>query len=326
MNAQTEVNIRRQLKVTSERLYRSGLTKADAGDLSRAREDLNLAVRYNKHHQKARNLLGLVEFRMGEIGQALKQWGISEYLNPQHNRATFYLKEIRGEEKLIDQMAEAVHLYNEALEMARKDEVDFAITRLKKAVTMSPTYVRAHLLLALCYIETNAYKAALSSLDAVAKIDPLNPDAVHYRLYIAQQKEEGIEDVTVDIRDVSKDAAVQRKLVTPELSEISQNQTPKIYRGISDTTRQILTAILGLALGIGAMAFLYVPERVKSVEKEVREKQQQVMQLEDENARLKNQVSLAEDLLVSISEEEGIPEVTLSKIRQSLDQLNGEEE
>lgn len=324
MRAQTEVDIRKQLKVTSERLFRSGLAKADAGDLSRAKEDLNLAVRYNKYNQRARNLLGLVEFRMGEIGEALKQWGISEYLNPHKNRATYYMKEIRSEERLIDQMAEAVHLYNEALSFAREQKLDFAITRLKKAITMSPTYVRAHLLLALCYIETNAYKAALSSLDQVAKIDPLNPDAMHYRLYISQQREEGTEDVTVDIKDVTRDVALQKALSTPK-EKGTKESIFKVSHGVSDLTRQMVIALLGLLLGIGFMGLLYVPERVRSLQEINKTNETTIQALETENELLKADVSLAKEVLEkTIESGEEIPEVTLSELRKALKELTGE--
>ena len=38
-------------------------------------------------------------------------------------------------------------------------------------------------------------------LDQVAKVDPLNPDAMRYRLYIARQLQEGTEDAGVSEQD-----------------------------------------------------------------------------------------------------------------------------
>ena len=71
-------------------------------------------------------------------------------------------------------------------------------------------------MLALCYMEIRYYKTALRVLDQVAKVDPLNPDAMRYRLYIAQQRRDGVQDASLsDIQDLSRDLYVQQALPKP---------------------------------------------------------------------------------------------------------------
>lgn len=284
MSGQKDImQIQQKIKATSQHLYRSGLSKAGAGDLSRAVDDLEKAVRYDKHNEKARNLLGLVQFQRGELGEAMKQWSVSEYLNSDANWASYYLKEIKKEETLITNMSDSIRLFNEAGELARKDSLDFAITRLKKAVHLNPRFVRAQLLLALCYMETQHYKTALRVLDQVAKVDPLNPEAMRYRLYIAQQRKDGMQDAALsEIQDLSRDIYVQQALPEPDKEEIfrERRSRKKAVRNISGPVMQILLFFAGALCCLGFMQTLCYPD-------EIRELKDQVQQLEISQSKLR---------------------------------------
>lgn len=297
----TEADIRRKVEITAERLFRSGLSKVEAGDLTQAAADLELAVRYDKYHMNARNLLGMVRFQTGEIGEALKQWGISEHLHTNENPASRYMDDLRGEVSLLSAMSDAVVMYNEALDLAAKGEYDFALLRLKRAVKESPSFIKAQLLLCAIYMETSAYQAALGVLDEVAKIDPLNPDAMKYRLHIAAQQKEGAEDMTVNIRDLSNDLFVQNALPEPEMKHISSRAASrKVARSARGFGMQILLLLLGLVLGIELMALLYVPGKLSSSESQARSDRMSIMELQDENSSLREQLRI---LQVPINEE-----------------------
>lgn len=317
----TEEDIQSKLKVTSERLFRSGLSKADTGDLTSAAEDLELAVRYDKFNTNARNLLGLVRFQTGELGEAMKQWNISAHLKKEDNQAILYLQDIEEQETLLTNMSDAIVLYNEALELAGKDEKDFAIIRLKKALHESPQYVKAALLLSVIYIETKSYRAALSVLDEVAKVDPLNPEAMRYRLHIAAQQKEGAADLSDEIRDLSRDLYVQQSLPEPDMEKISSEETGRsIELSARGLGTQLGLLLAGLVLGIGVMAFLYVPGKLKAQREDAREKAVQTAVLQEDRDRLDAQVDQAEDVLKRIAlEGEEVTEVMKADIRQLLE-------
>lgn len=298
----TESDIRRKLQITGERMYRSGLAKADAGDLTRAAEDLEAAVRYDKYNKDARNLLGLIRFETGELGEALKQWGISAHLFPENNQATEYMEQISSEVDLLTSMSDAIVMYNEALELTMKGEFDFALIRLKRAVKESPKYIKAQLLLSLVYMETEAYKMALSVLDEVAKIDPLNPDAMKYRLYIAAQQKGGAEDLSVSIRDLSNDIYVQNALPEPELKKISSRVTGRRVAGSAKGFgMQILLLAAGIVLGVELMALLYVPGKLSAAKEEARNHTLVEAQLQNEIKELKVKVSASTDFFRQIA-------------------------
>lgn len=322
-----EKEIRKQLSITSEQLFRSGLSKAGAGDLSRAAADLGRAVRYDKNNERARNLLGLVEFQQGELGEAMKQWSISEYLNATGNWASYYLAEIRKEETLLTNMSESIHLYNEAVDLADNGEVDFAIARLRKALHLNPHFVKAALLLTVCLIETKSYKAASQALDHVAKIDPLNPEAMRYRLYVKQQRKEGSEDMTVEVQDLSLDLYVQQSLPEPDLTE-SPGKSHRKYRqpfqGHS-LLLQVAMLVVGVLLGAACVRFLWEPSRVSSLESQMNTMNVQMAQLEVQNSDLQQKVDDAGEVLKEVRDGgSGISETILADVKQLLEEWEKE--
>lgn len=301
----TNLPIGKKLQETSEAYYRSGLFKADAGDLSRAAGDLKKAIRYDKYNENARNLLGLIEFQRGELGEAMKQWSISEYYHKDKNRADFYLQDIKREPSLLTKMNESIHLYNEAVDLARKESLDFAITRLRKAVHLNPQYVKAQLLLALCYMENQHYKTALRVLDQVAKVDPLNPDAMRYRLYIAQQRQEGTQDASLsDIQDLSRDLYVQQALPEPDKDEIfrQSKRRRRAVSNIGEPLMQILLFFAGALCCLGFMQTLWYPGQIRDLENQVTQLELSQAQLREEKEELQQKIGRAGEILMELSE------------------------
>ncbi len=304
MNRSSISQVEQKLLETSEKYYRSGLLKADAGDLSRAANDLKKALQYNKYNESARNLLGLIEFQRGELGEAMKQWSISEYYNKSHNRATYYLHEIKTEPELLTKMNESIHLYNEAVDLARKGSIDFALARLRKAVHLSPQYVKAQLVLALCYIENKHFKTALRVLDQVAKVDPLNPDAMRYRLYIAQQMQEGTQDASIsDIQDLSSDLYVQQALPEPDKGEIfrESRKRQRAVRNIGEPLMQLALFFAGVLCCFGFMRTLWYPDQIRELEDQVIKLELSQNQLREEKEELQHEIVKAGEILTEIS-------------------------
>ena len=78
----------RKTRVIANSYYNMGLERARLRDLSGAAECLKKSLHFNKYQTDARNLLGLIYYEVGEVGDALVQWVISMNLQPQENRVT----------------------------------------------------------------------------------------------------------------------------------------------------------------------------------------------------------------------------------------------
>ena len=159
-----ERKTREKLQRTADVVYQMGVRSALDGDYVHACESLRKAVRYDKFHIEARNLLGLLLFQQGEIAEAICTWRLSLQIRADRNRAGFYLAELAKEPQLIANMGQSLILFNEALDFAKESGGDYALVRLKKATQLNPRLVKAHLLLCLCYIEKGEYSRAKANV------------------------------------------------------------------------------------------------------------------------------------------------------------------
>ena len=269
MNPRIVEKIRRR----ANEFYNLGLDLANRQNLSGARQQLLKAVSYDKRHTDARNLLGLVCFQMGEIGEAIRHWTVSITLNPAtDNRAQLYLRDLKRNEKLAQSMNESLRLCNEAMVQLRKESPDYALVRLKKAVAMNRNYIKAYLLMALCYMETKNFRKAKAALDKVEKLDVNNAVVLGYRTAIREMQAEGQEDAgDHEIQDLTRDLYVQRNLATPDVQEIFTGKRDKrrSMRNWSGPVAQMLLFLVGIGCGVAAMFTLYVPDKVDSLNSQV---------------------------------------------------------
>ena len=150
----------RKIIKTSNMYYNAGLEKARVRDLSGAAACLRRAVEYDKKNIKARNLLGLVYYEMGEMVDALGQWIVSKNYQPHENVAEDYINEIQNNKKELEETNQAINAYNQALDNAKHDADDLAIIALKRIVKDHPKFVKAYQLLALLYIKEEDYSNA----------------------------------------------------------------------------------------------------------------------------------------------------------------------
>ena len=140
--------------------YNVGLSKAKIRDLSGAITSLQMSLKYNKRNTKARNLLGLVYFQMGETVSALSEWVISVLFQSKGNVARNYIKKVQNNQGQLQVINNTIQNYNLALKYLEEGNGDLAIIELKKVVNLNPNYIRAYQLLGLLYIQHKQYSAA----------------------------------------------------------------------------------------------------------------------------------------------------------------------
>ena len=171
----------RKTRVIANSYYNMGLERARLRDLSGAAECLKKSLHFNKYQTDARNLLGLIYYEVGEVGDALVQWVISMNLQPQENRADYYLGEIQRKKGSLDTERHMIRRFNQALVYAQNGSEDLAILQLVKVVEAKPNYVKAQLLLAILCIAREDYQKAGKAVYKVLQIDRNHPKALWYK-------------------------------------------------------------------------------------------------------------------------------------------------
>ena len=171
--------------------YNEGLEKAGVRDLSGALDSLKLALKVNKYHIDARNLLGLVYFEMGEVVPALSEWVISKNLRPEKNVADDYIDSVQKSPSQLESFTQMSRKYNQALSYCYQDSKDLARIQLKKVLSDHPNFVQGHLLLALLYMDMKEWEKARKELNRCLRIDRANTTALRYMKEVeAAQKAE----------------------------------------------------------------------------------------------------------------------------------------
>ena len=231
--------------------YNRALICARERELSRALPLLKKALQLDKTHKDARNLLGLIYFEMGEVGDALVQWVISANMDQEDNRALYYLEDIRRKSGRLKGYSHMISRYNGALELARNGIRDTAVHQLSGVVAEHPNYVRAGLLLGLLYMEQEEWQKAEHYLKQVLRTDTSNADAARYLL----TEEEHTERKAQRERDEEfRNAFSHRKMSDDDVI------MPPTYRE-STGWQTILNIGMGLLIGAAAVLFLYMPTR-----------------------------------------------------------------
>ena len=236
--------------------YNRGLRLAKQRDLSGAVPYLKRALELNKNLIEARNLLGLIFYEMGEVGDALVQWVISIDLRTENNRAVFYLDDVRRRGGQLESFAAMIERYNVALDAAQRGNYDLAIHQLARIVAQHPNYVRAGLLLSLLYIEAGDYKRADHYLRLVRKTDRMNQTAVRYADAAAQELRR------VQKKQDKPREEMQNGSKTYSHREMSDDEVliPSTYRE-STGWQTALNIGIGLLIGAAAIVFLYMPTK-----------------------------------------------------------------
>jgi tetratricopeptide (TPR) repeat protein len=297
-----DVSIYKKIMHLSNRFYNDGLEKAQVRDLTGAVNSLRQSLKLNKSNIKARNLLGLVYFEMGEVVAALSEWVISKNLRPKKNIADIYINMIQTNQSRLDSINQTIKKYNQALAYCRQDSQDLAVIQLKKVLSLNPKFVRAHQLLALLYIEAGEWDKARKELYKCNRIDSNNTTTRRYLKEVEKMvmPEEGAAKLSAKRKGISPDAIKYQS----GNETIIQPVNAKERKGAS----VLLNMGIGIVIGLAAAWFLILPARIQmaqvAMDEELRvignqsdektitinELEQQVKALSEENTGLKEQV------------------------------------
>lgn len=248
--------------------YNDGLKKANIRDMTGAIKSLRRSLQYNRANVAARNLLGLVYYGRGDIVEALVEWILSKNFQSHDNIANYYIGKIQEVPGELENINQAVKLFNQSLEFAGQNGEDLAIIQLKKAISIHPNYVKAHQLLALLYIQTEQYSVARQELRTAHKLDTTDEITLRYMHEINQvrklrpgrardrgQGEKQEQTVTYNIGNET--------IIQPASSVFKENSA----------IHTIVNIAIGVLVGVAVMWFLIMPavtsQRQKKLNEEV---------------------------------------------------------
>ena len=164
----------------SNSLYNKALAKLKVSDLSTAKDCLLRSISFDKNNTQARNLLGLIQYETGHIGEALKNWVISCGLQKENNQAAAYIETIQKNARALERLNDAVRIYNQALNDLRQKSDDMAIIKLKQAADLNPKFIDALNLLSFCYLIQKDKAKAQATIERTLAIDTNNTTALSY--------------------------------------------------------------------------------------------------------------------------------------------------
>lgn len=242
-----------KIQYAANSYYNRGLEMAKERNLSGAARFLKRALQFNKYHTDARNLLGLIFYEMGETSDALIQWVISINLQPENNRADHYLDEVQRKPGQLEIASQTIKKYNQALFHAQGGSDDLAVLQLKRIVEEKPNFVKAHLLLALLYMEHGDHTKAGKSLFKVLQIDKTNQKAQRYMEYVKSRT--GKADVE---KRKMKNAFSHREMQDDDVI------LPPTYKE-NTGWQSIINIAIGLFLGAVLVVFMVMPARERSL-------------------------------------------------------------
>ncbi len=284
--------------------YNKGLEAAKRKELSLACTFLEKAITLYRYNIDARNLLGLIYFEMGQLGDALKEWVMSQFLQKEDNLANIYIEKVHKQPKYLEANREAINLYNKSLSYLRQEDIDMALIRLKKAVAMQPNFIEARALLALVYIQQKQYHKANEQVKRVLAIDEGHKKALMYSKILSGENTETVEPYEIEYKP-TRESNIHKIL-----------DRSAMYR------RALLYFVLGVLSVVIIGKYLILPNEVngyklenKQLAEERDELSQELMMLtndyetklealEDEKSKFENEIEDYKTQVTTISQKE----------------------
>lgn len=257
-----DVTIYKTVVKASNSYYNMGLAKAQVRDLSGAASCLKTSLKLNKNNIKARNLLGLVYFEMGEVVEGLSQWVVSKNIKPEKNVAGIYIKKVQSNQNKLESANQCVRKYNVALRYANDKSNDLAVIQLKKIVQINPKFVKAQLLLALLLMQNKENDRAKKCLNQVLKTDKCNT--------LAQKYLKEIEIIEYDEEHAAGDSFIpKKKRMVTDNAPLNGNDVimpVSHYKEPSNGAINIIYILMGVVAGAAIIYFLIMPAKLKSIQ------------------------------------------------------------
>ena len=262
-----DVVAQKRVYLLSNQYYNMGLEKAEIRDLSGAIDLLKRSLKLNKVNIQARNLLGLVYFEVGEAVAALSEWVISKNIMPNGNVASEYIARLQANKNKLDVINQSIKKYNEALICCRNGSSDTATIQLKRILSENPKFIKAYHLLALNYINDNAYEKARKILKKAARIDKTNSTTLRFLREVDEQTgtQTSLESRWGRGFKLGKDAGSDFDAGTQSVI------VPTTFRE-SSIFSSFLNIGVGLAIGALAVWFLMVPANTQRINREANNK------------------------------------------------------
>lgn len=251
-----DITIYKKIVKMSNSYYNMALAKAKVRDLSGAVDLLKRSVRIDKNNIKARNLLGLIYFEMGECVEAFAEWVISKNIKPEKNMADEYIKLVQSNPNKLDSLNQTIRKFNKALGYAYDGNDDLAIIQLKKILSLNPNFIKAYQLLALLYMKKGEYEKARKPLLKASKIDRNNTLTIKYLNEIDAVKE----------RDTGK-KVVKKEENIEDKKTLSGNDVIIPQSSYKETNYALVTfinVIIGIVIGAAMVYFLVTPAKESS--------------------------------------------------------------
>ena len=258
-NCLVDVTLYKKIIRTSNFFYNQGLEMARVRDLSGAIVSLRQSLKFNKNNIKARNLLGLVYFEMGEVTAALCEWVISKNLKPKKNMAADYLDMVQSNTAKLDDLNDSIKKYNIALDYCKKEDgIDMAVIQLKGVLKTNPNFVRAHQLLALCYIQAKRPELARRELEKCKVIDVNNLTTLRYLAEVERMLN------PVDDQGAKKAKKKKGEEEPASTSYVDGNELIIRPLGIKEKkgSNTVLNILFGIAIGFAAAMLTVFPGRI----------------------------------------------------------------
>ena len=268
----------------SDALYNKGLAKIKVSDLSGAMESLSKSVSVNKNNTKARNLLGLLQYEIGHIGDALKNWVISLGLQKEDNPAQGYIEVAQKNGRALERLDDAIRIYNQALNDIWQKSDDMAIIKLKQAVDINPKFVDALNLLSFCYLIQKDKAKAQAIVERVLAIDTSNSIALGY--YNKLNPGGGRHVAGKGSR--KRTASAEQQIAAPYKKVVLHER-----RNVNFHLEGILCLVIGVVCTLGVMFVLVNPALARN----------QANQIEDMQSRLNQAEQAHEAVLEEMGEE-----------------------
>ncbi len=273
-----------KLVYRSNQWYNDGLKKANICDMSGAIVSLKRSLQFNRGNIAARNLLGLVYYGIGEVGEALVQWIISNNMKSHGNIARYYIKKLQEDANELESINLAIAKYNQALAYCEQGGEDLAVIQLKKVVNAHPTFLKAYQLLALLYIRTEQYANARHVLRKAHKLDKTNQITLTYMNEVATAHSQRGYSVDADGKDAVSYKLGNETIIQPVSSTLKDNAA----------MLTILNIVIGIVLGAATIWFLVVPG-VKR--RQALETNKEIVQYSDQIASKDGEIALLEEEL-----------------------------
>lgn len=268
--------------------YNDGLKRARIRDMSGAVTSLKKSLQYNRENIAARNLLGLVYYGRGEVGEALVEWILSKNFQAHENIANYYIKKLQENPTELEKVNQAIRKFNQSLSYCYQDGEDLAIIQLKKVVADHPTFLKAYQLLSLLYLHTQQYGKARHTLKEAHRLDTTNDITLRYMHEMNELRRNRA------LRQADKEGKKEKpQTVTYNIGNETIIQPASAGVKENAGLMTIVNIVIGLVVGVAVMWFLIMPavnsstaertnRQVKEFSSQIAEQEAQISALQTE--------------------------------------------